>query len=291
MVLSRISRKDLKASLRGSVSNDNQLKLLKKKDYNELVNVLSDSFLDDPLFNWTAGLDNNNSDDAENVIDNSSSKKRRGSILKLNQSLMGWLNRPILFRKKGIVLGIKAPPAAATRTDSNKNSSSSSSGALAGAVVITPGHKSIDGVMDTLTNLMKVGIPPLYTKEKVNYGPHADKRLESMTVLSKKKQALMKKYNSGYIYIQTIGVMGQHQGKGLGGKLLREIIQVADSIDAPLYLETESKENESLYQHFGFHTAETLELEAKGSDKKQKMWLMIRNPPEKKENTVQLTEH
>jgi len=117
------------------------------------------------------------------------------------------------------------------------------------------------------------------TKEKINYGVHADKRLVSLEALTKRKMKLMKD-ETRYIYVQTLGVMSEHQGKGYGGKLLRKILDIADSMGAILYLETESKSNEALYHHFGFETVETLDLQGKGdtTNAKLTMWLMLRRP-------------
>mmetsp|Transcript_32105 Transcript_32105/g.48473 ORF Transcript_32105/g.48473 Transcript_32105/m.48473 type:complete len:266 (+) Transcript_32105:74-871(+) len=253
-----VTRSDLINSLqKQTLSKDKQLYLLRNENYEELIDVISDSFLNDPLMVWTAGLD-------ENKLIGDDGKKRKELQLRLNRFLFSWLHRPLLIRKKGIVMGVKA--------DKEEDGSP-----LAGVISIMPGNKSI-GVFDVFTNMMLIGPPPFYTKEKVNYGPNGDKKLKSMAKLVKKRSEVMKKYKSNYIVIETLGVSGSYQGKGLGGKLLRPICKLSDSLNVPLYLETESEGNEALYHYFGFQTVETVELEAKGSLRKLKMWLMVRLP-------------
>jgi len=253
-------------SMEEIVSKDPELVTLEEKDYEELIRIWADAFSEDPLMAWTAGLTSTQQLDDE---------KKEELKLKIGKFLLGWMNRPILIRKKGIVVGVKKAPGA---NGGDGGDSSSSSLSLAGAVSVMHGSNNNETTWDFISNILRLGFPPFYTKEKKNYAPHGDKRLESMDVLSKRRHILMKDTNKNYIYIQTIGVPSEHQGKGIGGKLMRAVISVADSLGVPLYLYTESKENESLYQHFGFHTAETLELEAEGTPMKQMIWLMIRNP-------------
>lgn len=254
-----LSRNDLMdALLTESVSNDKQLCLLEKKNFEELLDVISESFVEDPFFVWGAGLD-------ENIV--SDSKRRKDLQLRYNRSLSSWSNRPILVGKKGIVMGIKA--------DEEEDSP------LAGAISITPGRPLV-GFVDTISNLITIGLPPILTREKVHYGPNGDKRMKSMIKMEKKRSELMKESKSNYIYIESVGVLSEHRGKGFGGKLIRTICELADSHSIPLYLETNTKKNESLYHHFGFQTVEIVELEAEGTPTKLKMWLMVRSPKQKK---------
>ena len=249
----KVTRVELVEALQASVSNDSQLVLLETKDYDEMINVLSEAFLEDPLATWVAGLNEGASDET----------KKRELQVKSNECMNAWTNRPILVRKKGAALGIK----------------DSAGVFLAGVMTLVPGHTKTDGFWDIVTTLIAAGSPPFMTKEKINYGVHADKRLVSLEALTKRKMKLMKD-ETRYIYVQTLGVMSEHQGKGYGGKLLRKILDIADSMGAILYLETESKSNEALYHHFGFETVETMDLQGKGdtTNAKLTMWLMLRRP-------------
>lgn len=55
-----------------------------------------------------------------------------------------------------------------------------------------------------------------------------------------------------YTYLQIIGVAQAFQGQGFGGKLLRALIEKSEQVGLPLYLETETESNVSMYEHFGF---------------------------------------
>merc|ERR1711862_933539 len=106
------------------------------------------------------------------------------------------------------------------------------------------------------------------------------KRVQSMDILSKKRKDIMKSYPK-HIYLMQIGVRRQFQGKGIGKKLFKTLFAAADSLQVHVYLETESEENVSLYQHYGFNIAETVLLSARGDisdDAEFKMWLLLRHP-------------
>lgn len=63
-----------------------------------------------------------------------------------------------------------------------------------------------------------------------------------------------------YVYLQIIGVASENQGKGYGGKLLKELLAMADEVKLPIYLETETESNVHLYERFGFKTLEQMNL-------------------------------
>ncbi len=83
-----------------------------------------------------------------------------------------------------------------------------------------------------------------------------------------------KKYmkNKSFAYIQVIGVALESQGKGFGGRMLQELIEVTDEAKLPIYLETETESNVQLYERFGFKTIEQMDLPVINHP----MWTMIR---------------
>lgn len=53
-------------------------------------------------------------------------------------------------------------------------------------------------------------------------------------------------------YLQFVGVVPEHQGGGLGSRLLRTVLQRCDASVTPAYLEATSQDNRRLYQRHGF---------------------------------------
>ena len=226
--------------------------ILNKNDNDKMLHLLADSFMKDPILTWVSGLDKMNHDESlKNELQYS-----------LNKSAMAWTNRPILIGKKGVVIGIK---------DENDE--------LAGIVSLMPGKLCGKGLIwDLIVGAINIGTPPIYDSLKKHYyQPNATNRLEGLQILDKYKNQNMKDTNKNYVYIQTVGVLSKHQGKGYGGKLLRMILKIIDSLNVPAYLETESKNNEGFYQHFGFSTAQIVEVLPKNglkNDQALPMYLM-----------------
>uniref|UniRef100_A0A7S3VDU6 N-acetyltransferase domain-containing protein n=1 Tax=Chaetoceros debilis TaxID=122233 RepID=A0A7S3VDU6_9STRA len=228
---------------------DLSVKLLDKSHENEMVETTSDAFSEDPMMQWIANIPESNQD-------------KIGSILELNRWLNLGLNKSSLRQKKGVMFGV------------------TEGGQMAGAMSVIPSSQQPLGLFSWILYVMFQGGVPPYEKNKAKYGKWAGKRIESMDILTKKRKAIMKPYPK-HIYLQQIGVRKEFQGKGIGKKLYKTLFAAADSLQVPVYLETESEENVSLYQHFGFQTVETVLLSAKGDtsdEAKFKMWLMLRHP-------------
>lgn len=60
-----------------------------------------------------------------------------------------------------------------------------------------------------------------------------------------------------HLYLQVIAVKPEHQGKGMGGRMLRHVLKRADADSVPCYLETFGDDHVALYRHFGFEVAES----------------------------------
>jgi GNAT superfamily N-acetyltransferase len=61
---------------------------------------------------------------------------------------------------------------------------------------------------------------------------------------------------SPHWYLYAIGVDPAHQGRGVGGALLRSRLTRADEAGAAAYLESSKTSNVALYEHFGFQAAQ-----------------------------------
>jgi len=101
-------------------------------------------------------------------------------------------------------------------------------------------------------------------------GATASKRMADLRVLSADRA----KNSAGnpYMYLLLLGVRVVHQGKGLGGSLLRALMADCDAQNLPIFLETETEENVKMYEHFGFRLIQKITLEKLGLP----MWEMVR---------------
>lgn len=77
-------------------------------------------------------------------------------------------------------------------------------------------------------------------------------------------------------YLPALGVDPVHQGRGVGGALLRWGCLRADGEGAPCYLETFRQRNAAFYERHGF--ARAVESVVPGSD--LRFWIFRRNPVE-----------
>lgn len=75
-------------------------------------------------------------------------------------------------------------------------------------------------------------------------------------------------------YLGYLGVRCDHQGQGVGGLMLREVLDGADAAGVPAYLESSNEKNLSLYERHGF--AVTTSYSALGHG--PTIWRMWREP-------------
>merc|ERR1712226_1127417 len=108
----KLSSSELFEALKEPVSKDLELVFLESKDYEEMIHVYSESFLEDPMMVWVTGLNDNDNKSSSSSSSSSIAKmdpaRKKELQFKLNASLTGWSNRNLLVRKKGVVLGIKS---------------------------------------------------------------------------------------------------------------------------------------------------------------------------------------
>jgi len=69
--------------------------------------------------------------------------------------------------------------------------------------------------------------------------------------------SLHKKYaDEPHYYLDNIGVIPSARGKGISSKLIRPILEMADSQKVITYTDTVTQSNVALYEHFGFQCVE-----------------------------------
>lgn len=135
---------------------------------------------------------------------------------------------------------------------------------LEGVAIWVPGLKADM----TFWRLLKAGavMPGLKLGYKVG------KRIGSVfDIVDEKRKVLAKE---PYLYLSAIGVRPEHQGKGIGGKLLAAMIKRVDAEGTALYLETMVEKNANFYLKFDFKVIEDLTPESLGL----RVWIMIRPP-------------
>lgn len=88
-------------------------------------------------------------------------------------------------------------------------------------------------------------------------------------------------------YLSALGVDPDHQGQGIGSSLMAPVLERADALGTPAYLETATARNVLLYERHGFDVVEELILprtDIRG-------WLMLRAPGRGAADTSGTTAH
>ena len=240
-----LSKKELSDALL-DVGGDG-ISFLAPSDRDDGLSCLTDAFIQDPLFLWSAATP--------------LSDEKKETLVRF---LLSWINHRILTGATGVAVGVRQ------------------NGELLGTMTLKPSSTHKETILDTLAGVWNYGSPPMY-KDK-EYPPHSRKRLEAMGVTNKRREEVMSDAQQRWIYIQSIGVRKSGQGKGIGKRMLSMVIATADKLEVPIYLETESEGNVAMYRHFGFEEVETLELAVDGDtsdDAKFTMWLMRKEPGSK----------
>jgi ribosomal protein S18 acetylase RimI-like enzyme len=97
---------------------------------------------------------------------------------------------------------------------------------------------------------------------------------KKMKVLSNAIEEAKKSLNlDSYIHLLIMGVSQEFQGKGFGGKLVRAIIEKAETERKPIYLETQKEDNIDFYEKYGFSVKKKIILP---KPLNLPMWLMVR---------------
>lgn len=112
------------------------------------------------------------------------------------------------------------------------------------ALWLTPGNTAM-----TLGRMYRAGM----LTAPFRLGLRAFARFKEFAALTDevhKKSAPMPHY-----YLFMLGVSPPAQGKGVGGRLLKNMLERTDGERMPAYLETQNKRNVELYQRFGFQVA------------------------------------
>jgi ribosomal protein S18 acetylase RimI-like enzyme len=123
--------------------------------------------------------------------------------------------------------------------------------ALEGVAVWLPGERAGMG----LWRMMRSGA----LRPGLRLGPSLGRKLQQVlggTIRDRERHMRGRLY----LYLMVLGVAPAHQRRGLGGRLLRALIQEGEREGRALYLETETEENVALYQKYGFRVLKSPRL-------------------------------
>jgi ribosomal protein S18 acetylase RimI-like enzyme len=98
---------------------------------------------------------------------------------------------------------------------------------------------------------------------------------KKMTVLINAVEEAKKSLNlDPHIHLLIMGISQEFQRKGFGGKLLRALIEKAETEKKPIYLETQKEDNINFYEKYGFSVKKKIMLP---EPLNLPMWLMLRD--------------
>ena len=100
---------------------------------------------------------------------------------------------------------------------------------------------------------LMVGLTKLILKS-LSYTPH--RVMEQWVRIFHKFDKLLPRQPHWYVLV--LGVHPDHQGKGLGGVLLRQVLQRADDERVAVYLESSNPKNLDFYRKYGFEVTEKI---------------------------------
>ena len=119
--------------------------------------------------------------------------------------------------------------------------------------------KPKDAMCATVTTLRRAGLPS--GAAEIFVSSPARPRMKAFEA---GLEALHKAHASGpHLYVWGVGVNRLAQGQGVGGKLMRAVVSIADREGLPCYLETTGARNPKIYEKFGFSVVGQTELRTK----------------------------
>lgn len=101
------------------------------------------------------------------------------------------------------------------------------------------------------------------------------KNLSLMSLQSAQLYDIQKKYEyQNFWYLYCLGVQKKFRGKGFASGLIKPKLDKIDKEQSVSYLETASRDNIEMYQHYGFNICGSFADKITGST----VWSMIREP-------------
>jgi ribosomal protein S18 acetylase RimI-like enzyme len=88
--------------------------------------------------------------------------------------------------------------------------------------------------------------------------------VKARAILNQIEKLHKKHADEPHYYLDNLGVLPAAQGKGLASRLIRPILEMADSQKVIAYTDTVTQANVALYEHFGFQCVETCPVPGTG---------------------------
>lgn len=119
------------------------------------------------------------------------------------------------------------------------------------------------------------GVEPIPGEEAEAFGERLGEILGEDAERGQEIQALLEEHHpeEPCWYLQFMGVVPEHQGRGIGGRLLKAVLRGCDESGTPAYLEATSRDNRRLYERHGFETVGEIAVPQGPS-----LWPMWREP-------------
>ena len=170
------------------------------------------------------------------------------------QAALAWIMRYII--EESFALGKRGAVVACRGAD----------GAVVGVMALKIYRSTpADSACAEATAFARVGLPHGEAERYSN----TDKNLR-LAALLKASKRLHKAHAPGpHVYLQAVAVDPAAQGQGVGGRLLRAALAIADRERLPCYLETCGPRNPEIYAKYGFVVAGQEEMRTKTTKKKE----------------------
>lgn len=127
-------------------------------------------------------------------------------------------------------------------------------------ILVTPYEKRAD-----------YGIESLYINLKENAGIEAANNMKKIVnYICKGEEELH--IDNDVAFIDMFAVQTPRQGQKLGSMLMRELFRQCKQKKMDIFLYTNTKKNESIYNHFGFETIKSIHNEELNSDTYYLLW-------------------
>ncbi|UCC19004.1 MAG: GNAT family N-acetyltransferase [Promethearchaeota archaeon] len=137
---------------------------------------------------------------------------------------------------------------------------------LEGITIWLPPEK----VYPSIWTMMRLG--GFYAMRKVGLKLKAMRR--SMTVFKYEEERHKELVPYEHWYFQNIAVKPEEQGKGYGGLLIKTMLKTIEEDSLPIYVETNTEKNMSIYHKYGFEILEHGII----PETEIPLWCMLKNP-------------